>query len=139
MKKGQSPIFEYVLLFSISIAIFVISFSIFNIYQVHYLSVGAGNQLDEVKEWISSNILKMYEKYDTEALVIIPIPRYIDNAVYDISLKSSGLTVKNLLTNETKHSNLYGMNQSVQLEESNVKSIKGRVTVKRTQNIIKIS
>lgn len=133
-RKGQSLIFEQVLLFGISVAIFLIFFSIFNIYQVVYIQQGNFNHLDEAKEWVSANILKVAEKNATTFL-IIPIPRLLGEAVYEVKLESKGLTLTNILTNEKKFSNLYLLNQTHSMNGT-VNSIKGKITIKKEGNQI---
>lgn len=129
-KKGQTLIFEQVLLFGISVAIFLICFGVFNVYQNFFLSVGNTNQLDEVKEWITANILKVASKEDATSFLIVPIPRYVGDAVYQIELKNEGLEVKNLLTNAIKSSSLYTLNETFALSGKTT-SIKGKITIKK--------
>ena len=134
-KKGQSLIFEQVLLFAISVTIFLVSFAVFNIYQNFYISVNSVNHLDGAKEWISANILKVAEKGNATSLLIIPIPRTIGDAVYEVKLVPTGLSVRNLLTGATENSTLYTLNQSFALSGA-VTSIKGKITIKKEGNQI---
>jgi len=134
--KGATLIFEQVMLFAISVAIFLILISVFNVYQNFFVSVSGDNQLDETKEWISSNILKAAEKEDATSFHIIPIPRYISDAVYEVRLSHEGLHVRELATNSEKFSTLYSLNESFVLVPGNVTSIKGKITIKKENNQI---
>ena len=135
VRKGQTMIFEQVILFGISVAIFLILFSVFNIYQVVYTGIGNTNHLDEAREWISGNVLKVAEK-SGNSTVTIPISRYIGDAVYEIRLEQTGLNLKNLITNEVKYSSLYGINLTYDLSGLTT-SIKGKLTIKKEgSNII---
>jgi hypothetical protein len=135
MAKGQSLIFEQVMLFGISVSIFLILFSVFSVYQKIYLDVGSLNHLDEVKEWISANILKIAEKKESTSFLIIPVPRYMGDSVYEIRLEESGLTVRNILTDDEKVSSLYTLNRTFSLSGT-VNSIKGKITIKKEGNKI---
>jgi hypothetical protein len=73
--SGQSLVFEQVLLFGIGVAIFVALFAVFTMYQNYFASVNLNNQLDEVKDLIVSNIMKLVEKGNVTAYVSMDIPR----------------------------------------------------------------
>lgn len=129
-KKGVTLIFEQVMLFAISVAIFLVSFSVFSLYQGFYISVAHDNQLDETKEWISTSILKVAEKGGANSSLVVPLPRQIGDAIYEISLSDEGLTLRNLLTNTTKFSTLYGLSQTFSLSGT-LTSDKGKITIKK--------
>lgn len=137
--KGQTLIFEQVILFGISVAIFLILFSVFTIYQNYYLEVGGSNQLDESKEWISANILKVAEKENATTISIIPIPRNVADAVYSIALSNNEklLILENLLTKEKKTSSLYDIGKKYTLS-GNLTSMKGKITIKKEGKLISI-
>ena len=138
-KKGQSLIFEQVLLFGISVALFVVMFAVFTIYQGYFLSVGGDNQLDEVKEWVSGNILKLAEK-DANSSVTIPIPRTIESEAYVITADflgpNPGLKIKH--PSKTKTSSLYSLNTYFSISGS-VASVGGKIIIKKENNQIIIS
>jgi len=139
--KGQSLIFEQVLLFSMSVTVFIISFAVFNIYQGYFLSVGGENQLDQVKEWVSANILKLAEKGTAgTSSVTIPIPRTIENTAYTIELSSADLTVKTTVPPvKTKISTLYSLNSYFTFSPAKVPSVNGKITIKKENNQIIIT
>lgn len=134
-RKGVTMIFEQVILFAISVSIFLVLFAVFTVYQNSYVSLGTENQLDEAKEWISAHILKISQKKNATASIIIPIPRRIGDAVYEVSLSQEGLNVTNLLTNATKSSTLYNLGESFTLS-GKVISIKGKITIKKENSTI---
>lgn len=138
-RKGQSLIFEQVLLFSFSVAIFIAAFTIFSFYQDFYVSSSSNNHLDQTKEWISSQILKTAEQSEsTQSLFILPIPKKIENNVYVIRLTNEGLEVENIISNTTASSTLYSLGENFTLS-GNVSSINGRITIKREDKQIIIS
>ena len=60
--KGQSPIFEQVMLFLIGVAIFIACLSVFSIYEVYFTDIMMEDQLNEVEGFIISNILRLSKK-----------------------------------------------------------------------------
>ncbi len=129
-KKGFSIIIEQVMLFSISVAIFLISFTVFTIYQNYFISVNTSNQLDQVTEWVSSSILGAARTGSSNSSHTISIPRYLENAVYEVELSQTGLEVRNLLNGDSRNSTLYALNETFSLSGT-VNSLKGRLTIKK--------
>jgi hypothetical protein len=136
--SGQSLIFEQVMLFGIGVAIFVVLFAVFTIYQHYFASVNLHNQLDEVNDVVVLNIIKLVEKDNVTAHVIVDIPRRIGDEGYEIVLSDRGLNVTSLLTGVSKSSSLYGLNESYNLTGS-VMSIFGRIIIYKKENKIILS
>ena len=130
-RKGQVIVFEQVMLFAISVTLFLVSISVFSVYQNYYLDVGTENQLDEVKEWVASSILRVAINDQAESTVIIHIPREIGGAVYSVQLTEDQLVIRNLLTDQITTAYLYGLSESYQFDtQSNpVTSNKGKLTI----------
>jgi uncharacterized membrane protein len=133
--KAQSLIFEHALLFTISVAIFVICFAIFNIYQSHYTSITINDQIDKVKDYIASHILKLYEKDDIDSSIILQIPRRIGDEEYKIELSNNGLNITTMVTGISKFSSLYNIGESINLT-GRVFSMGGRFMIYKKENKI---
>lgn len=133
-RKGQTLVFEQVLLFGMGVAIFVICFAVFTIYQDFFLSVGGENQHDQVVNLVSTAILKLAEKDQSSNLVssvTIPIPKAIKNEPYVIRLSSAGLgVVQSGGSGAVKTSTLFYLNQSLTMVQGEVASVQGKITVK---------
>ncbi|MBI4020762.1 MAG: hypothetical protein HY369_00805 [Candidatus Aenigmarchaeota archaeon] len=137
--KGQSLVFEQVMLFTIGVAILVICVSIFTIYQGYFLGVGETNQLDQATEWVAAHIVEAaLTSGSTTATLEIPVPRTVGNAVYQVTLSSQGLVVENLLTGAQSRSTLATLNQTFQLSGT-VTSVNGRIIVKKDGNQVILS
>ncbi len=136
--SGQSLIFEQVLLFGIGVGIFVVLFAAFAVYQNYFVSINLHNQLDEVKDVVVLNVLKLIEKENVTAHVVVEIPRRISDEGYEIVLSNNGLNVTSLLTGISKFSSLYGLNESYNLTGS-VMSIFGRLIIYKKENKIILS
>ena len=137
--KGQSLIFEQVMLFLVSVIIFTVSLTVFTIYQDSFISHGAANHLDEVTEWTSSHILKAAEKgTNSTSLAVVQIPRYIAGSLYILELTSGGLTVTDAASGIEKKSTLYYLNETFQFSGKTT-SQKGRLTIKKEGNQIIIT
>jgi len=137
-KKGQTLVFEQVLLFTIGVAVFIASFALFSMYQSHYLSVMRWDQLKGVKEYMASNIIELSEKGEFESSVTLKIPRRIGNDFYRIRLSDNGLNIS-FLTGDADYdfSSLYGLNNSYTFEGS-VTSDRGKVIIYKKGNSIKL-
>jgi len=135
--KGQTAIFEQALLFLIGFTIFMMYLAVFNIYEGYFKSVGVNDQLTEVKNYVGSNILKLYAKEGANSSVTLKIPKDAGGQVYKIELSNKGLNVTNLVSSVSKHSAIYNINKSFSLS-GNVTSISGRITIYKIGNEITI-
>jgi hypothetical protein len=109
--KGQTLVFEQVLIFSISVAIFVVSFALFAMYQNYYTSSSSQDQITGVKEYILSSIIKVCEKKDTNSSIVLSVPRTIGSRFYRISLSPAGLSLA-IEGMASDFSPLYGLNET---------------------------
>lgn len=136
--SGQSLIFEQVLLFAIGVAVFLALFAVFTTYQIYFSSVNLENQMDEIKNIIVSDIMKLTYKGNATVSTTLNIPREISNEGYQVILTSNGLTVKSLLSDAEKFSPVYGLNETYELSGS-VTSLLGRVIIYKKENKIILS
>ncbi len=133
--KAQSLIFEQVMLFAVGIILFIICLAIFTIYQNHYRSVGLDDKLDELKEWIASNIIKVAENGENVNITIsLKIPRTIENEAYIIRLDSNGLNITT--RKKSKFSSLYNLNKSFELGGKRIISTEGGFIIYKKENKI---
>jgi len=139
IKKGQTLVFEQVLLFTIGVAIFIASFALFSMYQSSYMSVMKWDQLKAVKEYMVSNIIEISEKHEFDSSVMLEIPKRIGNDYYRLTLSPNGLNISVLAGNERDYdfSSLYGLNNSYNLSGS-VTSDRGKVIIYKIGNSIKL-
>jgi hypothetical protein len=136
-RKAQSMIFEQVLLFGMGIIIFVICFGVFNAYQDYFVSVSLNDQLNEIKSWVGANILKLTEKdLNTDAYVILEMPRRIGGEEYVIELGDEGLNVTSLVTNTVKRSNLFNLTSTYSLSGKAESAGRRFIIYKRGDKII---
>jgi len=131
--KGQILVFEQVMLFSAGVAIFIVLFTFFTIYQEYFVSVGIEDQLNSVNNWITSNILKISSRQNSS--IILPIPKRIGNEIYMIKLDNNGLNVTNMALDITKTSNIYGLGKLFNLS-GRVLSTGGRILIYKKGNEI---
>ncbi len=114
-KKGASIVFEQVLLFMIGVIIFIACFSMFNSYELYFSESIAANQLEEVSEWIVSNIVGFSEGMEVNSTVRIRIPELVGNEPYMIDLTQEGLNLTGFVSGRSVFSPLSGINQSFSL------------------------
>ncbi len=91
--KGQTMVFEQVLIFGIGVAIFAASFALFAMYQSHYSSSSSQDQLTGVKEYVLSSIVRMCNEDNTNSSAVLGIPKTIGDRFYKISLSPDGLNL----------------------------------------------
>jgi hypothetical protein len=91
--KGQTRIFEEVLLFGVSIAIFVTCLSIFQLYQEHFGFVSLNDQAVAIGNIVQGNLIEMARLGDANASVIVTIPRVLSGESYLIKLNDTDVTI----------------------------------------------
>jgi len=135
--KGQTLVFEQVLLFSLSVVILMTSFALFMMYQNYYMSETSQDQISQVKEYILSSIIKLCEKDEFNSTVTLSIPRTIGNNFYRISLTNQGLNLT-MVTGErlSDFSKLYGFNETFSFGGWVVSDIGKIVIYKKDMSVI---
>ena len=93
MKKAQTLVFEQVLLFMISVAIFVACFGVFNLYQAHFSSISMNDQARGIRDMISAQVIQLIKFEDLNVSVKLPIPRTISGEGYFIVFNGSAINV----------------------------------------------
>jgi hypothetical protein len=134
-RKGQTLVFEQVMIFSIGVVILIMSISLFTMYQNYYTSTSTMDQLTEVKEYVLSSIIMVCEK-DANSTVILTIPKTIGNNFYKLSLSSAGLNV----TLESgpamgDFSPLYGLNATFEFSGMAISDL-GKVVIYKNGNSV---
>ncbi len=135
-RKGQSVVFENVLIFVAGVTIFILFYSVFTAYQANFTAIGIDSQLSEIRDYISTHILLMAGKEGINSSVIIKIPRTVATELYEVELYSGGLNLTSSVTSVRKHSNLY--NLSVTLIPKRIPSSAGKITIYKKGNRINI-
>ncbi len=111
-RKGQTVVFEQVLIFSISVAIFIAAFTLFSMYQNQYMSITTRDHLAGVKEYVMSNIIDLAKKEGFNSSITLKIPRTISNRLYILDLSNNGLHVNMTGGNVYEFSSLSALNET---------------------------
>lgn len=131
--KGQTRIFEQVLLFGISIAIFVTCLSIFQMYQSHFGHVSLEDQTREVGNIIQGHLMEMSRLEAFDASIVVSVPREISGESYTVFLNDTDITI----VTETTGMKYIGRLQMISDElEGSIAGLSGRATSGRGQIII---
>ncbi len=134
--RGQSPVFEQVMLFAIGVGIFGGFLFFFGLYESHFTSEGRQMQLDSARYVLSLDIASLAAR-DGSSSVTEPVQKKAGDEPYKIRLNSTGLY---LWTSEkSSWSNVYYMNELVVFEDSSVWSTGGKVTIIKEGNNIKLA
>ncbi len=131
--KAQTLVFENVLLFGIGVAIFVLCYAVFTSYQLYFSGVGNIDQMNRIKNIITSNVLFLEEKETANSSIIIRIPRKIGGQIYKIKLSNEGVNVST--SDSYVFSSLYILDNSLYISGKTT-SIKGKVTIYKRGNKI---
>lgn len=132
-KKGQILVFENVLIFTIGVTIFIMSFAVFSIYQTQFTYQGTSDQMGQIRDYITSSILMVAEK-PADSSVTLQIPKTISGEPYEIILSPEGLNVTSRFGH--RFSSLYSI--QLDFQERAVPSTRGRITLKREGDQINI-
>jgi len=136
-RKGQMLVFEQVLMFSIGVAIMIMAFALFTMYQNYYTSATASDQMTEVKEYVLSSIIKACES-DANVTMILTIPKTVSNSFYKISLSNAGLNVTlEPPSGSGDFSPLYGLNETFEFSGMVISDL-GKVVVYKNGNLVSL-
>ena len=136
MMKGQNLIFEQVLLFGIAVAIFVMSYSIFQLYQGHYTYTSVGDQVKGVRDLLVTHVVQMAKLPDANMSVTVPLPKKISGELYIIEFAEGSLNITTVNTITTAGSTMYGLGEDFDFSGKTTSS-KGEIIIyKRGSNII---
>jgi len=130
-------VFEQVLMFSIGVAIMIMAFALFTMYQNYYTSATASDQMTEVKEYVLSSIIKACES-DANVTMILTIPKTVSNSFYKISLSNAGLNVTlEPPSGSGDFSPLYGLNETFEFSGMAISDL-GKVVVYKNGNLVSL-
>jgi hypothetical protein len=116
VKKGVSLIFEQVMLFLIGIMIFLACFSIFRSYEYHFSNSIMNEHLEEVSDWVVSNIMGFSREDGVNSTLRVTVPELVGNEHYKINLTQSGLNITTLQSGRTIFSPLARINRTFSLD-----------------------
>lgn len=98
MRKGQSRVFEQVLLFGIGVAIFIACFSFFQIYQTEYTRTSMDDQLRGVRDTLYNHILEMSLNEVINSSVVLRIPKRIGGEEYTVTVDDDDITIRTIIS-----------------------------------------
>ncbi|UCD03132.1 MAG: hypothetical protein JSV63_00660 [Candidatus Aenigmatarchaeota archaeon] len=104
--KGQSIIFEEVLLFGISVAIFIVAFTIFQMYQMNFSSNSLSDHTRSVRDMVLGHVVELTRIGDLNASLTLRIPREMSGEYYHIYINNTNFWV---ITDETKTTASYSI------------------------------
>ena len=134
--RGQSLIFEQVMLFVVGIAIFIVCFTMFRIYEDHFSDMTMRDQLNGVKDFIVSNILRLSKQGEMNSSIILEIPRRINNQPYEVSLSNDGINITTMASNVYVDSGLYNLTESFEFSGKALSSYGKHIIYKKGNKII---
>jgi len=144
-KRGASFVLEQVILFMFGIVIFTVCFFVFSSYQSYFTELSIKTQIEEVKDVILYNIVKLSEKdINTTSSIRINfceqpgtgcLPRRIGGEEYMISLSQKGLNITTV-SGASASSNLYNLNETMNMSGSVLSSYGSFLIYKRGNEII---
>lgn len=129
-------IFEQVLLFMISVAIFIVCFALFQIYEDYYSYIAVNDQVKAVRDIISAQAIQLIKYEGLNVTTSLRIPRRIGDEYYNIRFNGTGLNVSLSLSNVAATSDFFRLGDRFNFY-GNSTSAKGEIIIyKRGNNII---
>jgi hypothetical protein len=137
-RKAQTPIFENVMLFAVSIIIFIVFVSIFSVYQSHFLSETVVYQLDELNSFITSAVIELALSEGTDSSVTITIPKLVGAQRYEVRALNEGINITTLTTGQSSFSSLFNMTTTnlINVSGERILSRRGRIIINKQGNNI---
>jgi len=152
MMRGQIVVFENMIIFAISMVIFIFCFMIFLNLQDYYTVVSVHDQMNKVTNMVSAAIVAVATDHETNSSVVVKLPKTIGNEFYELRLYGAtatsiygNVTVK--LKGTVKGSEVFGLGccqsgmaclQGCYVFSGKALSQKGKVTVYKSGNQINI-
>ncbi len=140
-RKGQTAVFEEVMLFGIGVAIFIASFFIFNYYQETSLDITAKDHMTEILDYVASELIDI-SRMEGNVSLTLQIPEKInDRYYYTIKLNESGVFLRLVPDGPEISSNLYGIQNSwsIVLRENTVASVSRKLMMYKRGNEVGIN
>ena len=91
--RAQTLVFEQVLLFLISVAIFIVCFGYFQVYQNHYTYLSAYDQLRGVSSTIEGHVIQLTKFHPLDGSVQVQIPQRVGGELYFMEFSGTDLNV----------------------------------------------
>lgn len=114
--KGQSMVFEQVMLFFMGVVIFSITLAFFMAYQGHVASQGTRDQLKEIAGHLTWSIINLAQRdYLENTTLAIAIPGTAGQEAYEMELSGDGLLVRANASGTAVFSNLCMLNRTMTL------------------------
>ncbi len=133
---GQTIVFEQVLLFMVSVAIFVACFALFQIYETYYSTISANDHVQAVRDIVSAQVLQFTKFEGMNVSATLNVPEKIGDEGYDVIFTGSGLNVTTRITGITATSDLFQLGNRYTFT-GNSTSSEGKIIIyKRGNNII---
>ncbi len=128
--KGQTAVFEEVLLFGIAVGIFIASFFVFNYYQELALDTTTEDHMKEMLNYISSVVIDISAS-EGNVSTIVTIPERINNRYYTIDFNETGITIKTIQRSITVSTNMYGIQESsgLTIKPNTITSISTKIMI----------
>ncbi len=137
--KGQSAVFEEVLLFGIGVGIFLAIFFIFSGVQQTSLETTSRDHLTEVMNYLSSYILDI-STTEGNVSIILPLTDRIDDDLYTIILNSTGLHIKMENKGILISNGMYGIQKGgIAFKENEIASVSKKIMIYKKGNEIGIT
>jgi hypothetical protein len=124
------------MLFAVSVIIFIICFSVFSIYQGYFNGVAVDDGLTQLEAIVSSNIFKLVEKNpQTNSTIQVEIPKTIGGQQYEIELGDKTLNITTA-SGRVKSSGIYSLGDVYEFQGGRILSTNGKFVIYKKENRI---
>jgi len=138
--KAQSAVFEQVLLFTISVAIFIIALGIFQFYQSYFSSASLSDHTRAVRDIVYNHIAELTQIEDLNASFMLKIPKQLAGEYYTLKINNTEFSVVTQQTGIAAVSNISSLSLGyggMYTFSGETRSSRGKIIIyKRGHNII---
>lgn len=120
----------------ISVAIFIVCFALFQIYEDYYRFVALNDQIKAVRDLVSAQVIQLIKYEGVNVTTSLRVPKRINNEYYYISFTGSGLNVSTSVSKIAATSDFFRLGDRYSFI-GNSTSARGEIIIyKRGNNII---
>ncbi len=134
--KGQTLVFEQVLIFTMGVVILIAMYALFVMYQNFYTSATMSDHARQVKEYIASAVLEL-SKYDFNSSSVIEIPERIGGYIYKVELSNAGINITFVGKEFSDFSHIFNLGDIYELSGTAV-SESGKIVIEKRGNKIRL-
>lgn len=136
--KGQTLVFENVIIFSIGVTMFIFSFVMFLNLQEYYRAVAIHDHMNKLENVLVANVIYVATSDEINVSVIVEIPETIGGEFYTVGFEDEKLYVDLESATVKKTSGLFNLGEDFDIVTGSIVSNRGKATIYKNGDRINI-